>query len=294
MSPARAWPRPGATSSSSLQNVPSNITASAPWVRASAASRDPTAVATTSVFDVDRSRIRRATLSSGEGSKRPIRCTGSLPGAATAVTPTPTSSSTVSIPIVSALQAAWSADRASVRSMAFLSTSPERTRSGRKKRKGLRLAQGKQAKDMVQIPVRQGDGGYRRVAGGPRVQTREALDLPVDVGRRVHEQPAVALRRNGDGVLRSRHHARVPRPREHAVVASTVPLRKAPSGSRAEDSGAHRNDPNARVRARRNSARGRLGVVHGVTVCDGRLAGGLAVFLIRANLRIHLDLDVRR
>src|ERR1022692_4384740 len=91
------------------------------------------------------------------------------------------------------------------------------------------LPQQQQADRMIDLPIDQQHGGDRRIADpGARLKARIGGDLAMQIGRRIAKYPSIAIARDrhrglssGGGLYGTIAHPA-------AVLASAIPLRKAP------------------------------------------------------------------
>jgi len=91
---------------------------------------------------------------------------------------------------------------------------------------------------MVNIAVRQDDGGDRRIARAPfpsGLQLWRRPDLLPYIGRGVDDNPAFPVSGDGDARLRTWDDAFVAIPREARQPGVAVPLRKTAASARAEN-----------------------------------------------------------
>ena len=105
-------------------------------------------------------------------------------------------------------------------------------------RQRLRLAQAEEARDMVDIAVRQGDrfdrARTRAVLGG-RGQLRRRCDLLAQIGRGVEEKPVLTVAADRCRGLRSRDISGSAAAHRAAISAIAIPLRKPAAGARSEN-----------------------------------------------------------
>lgn len=87
------------------------------------------------------------------------------------------------------------------------------------------LAQGQQARAVIDLAIEQDDAGNRRVAQlARRLQRRKGFNLRTDVRRGIAQNPLLAIVGDGDGRLRTRLRPQAAGPHATAVAAVAVPL----------------------------------------------------------------------
>jgi hypothetical protein len=103
-----------------------------------------------------------------------------------------------------------------------------------------RLAQHEQSEHVVELGRGQRDGVERYVARARlRVQRGKHGELAAQVGTRVDDRPAHAVRRHREARLGPRRHIGVAAPRAHRIVAAAVPLRQSAARTRTEHPDLH-------------------------------------------------------
>ena len=111
-------------------------------------------------------------------------------------------------------------------------------------REGLALAQGQQARDVIDVAVGQQHRVDRRVAQTlPRMHLRIGLDLLADVGGGVEQEPAFPVRGDRDARLRAWFDPGITGPGQGTDGAAAVPLGNAAARRRAQDHDMHGENP---------------------------------------------------
>jgi hypothetical protein len=101
------------------------------------------------------------------------------------------------------------------------------------------LSQGEEAEAVVQVPVGEEDALDGGVARAARVDRWKALDLLANLGRRVDEEPVVAVRADRDRLLGPRGCLDCPCAYATAVRTAAVPLGESSPRRRAEHPDQH-------------------------------------------------------